>query len=491
MSRARTLSLPIRYALPGILSILIILAVGLTAWLSFRSGQTTANEMANNVSRKVIDQISERVISFMETPQQFHEMNLAAVRAGIVDLNDFSSLEKFFWNQVFISESVPYVYYGNEQGDFVGVDTNFGTEGPVYKIRDANSAPNRLTYKLDSYGNVVGDPTKTEDYDPRKRPWYQAAIETGAATWSPIYTSAARNDLQITPVMPVYDANETLQGVFGINLTLADLTTFLRSLKPSPNGRAFIIEYDGSLVATSAPDEQPFKVVTTTDANGKQVDQQERLNVTESKDPLINAAANFLGGKYGSYDKIAFEKNPETGSLIPLPFNFDFQGQNQIGQIVPITDSRGLNWIIVTVLPANDFMVRTYESIRTTLYFGLLVLVVAALLGFLFASWIIRPVTTMMAVSGSIEREEFELAPLEPLSHRTDELGQLARVIKTMASEVYAREQQMKQQLAELRIEIDEVKRKKQVEEIVDTDFFRELREKAQELRRRTGKSDA
>jgi hypothetical protein len=41
------------------------------------------------------------------------------------------------------------------------------------------------------------------------------------------------------------------------------------------------------------------------------------------------------------------------------------------------------------------------------------------------------------------------------------------------------REQDLKEQIEKLRIEIDEVKRQRLVSEIVDTDFFRDLQAKA------------
>ena len=43
-----------------------------------------------------------------------------------------------------------------------------------------------------------------------------------------------------------------------------------------------------------------------------------------------------------------------------------------------------------------------------------------------------------------------------------------------------------KNQVRELRIEIDEVKRKKQVSEIVESDFFQDLRAKARDMRSRS-----
>jgi len=52
-----------------------------------------------------------------------------------------------------------------------------------------------------------------------------------------------------------------------------------------------------------------------------------------------------------------------------------------------------------------------------------------------------------------------------------------------MALEVQARVSRLKQEVAQLRIEIDEVKQAKQVAEIVETDYFQELQRKARKLR--------
>jgi hypothetical protein len=52
-----------------------------------------------------------------------------------------------------------------------------------------------------------------------------------------------------------------------------------------------------------------------------------------------------------------------------------------------------------------------------------------------------------------------------------------------MAREVYAREQSLKQQVQELRIQIDEAKKAREVAEITESDYFRSLRDRAHRLR--------
>ena len=64
-----------------------------------------------------------------------------------------------------------------------------------------------------------------------------------------------------------------------------------------------------------------------------------------------------------------------------------------------------------------------------------------------------------------------------------------AAVVVHNAQEVRERESQLKAQITELRIEIDTAKRTKQVEEIVSTDFFQDLMQKASAARNRSRRS--
>jgi uncharacterized membrane protein/HAMP domain-containing protein len=74
----------------------------------------------------------------------------------------------------------------------------------------------------------------------------------------------------------------------------------------------------------------------------------------------------------------------------------------------------------------------------------------------------------------------------EEQTAEVDEIMRLSNVFYNMALQVLHREEQYREQIQQLRIEIDETKRQQQVSEIVDTDFFSELQAKAREMRRRS-----
>jgi hypothetical protein len=54
-----------------------------------------------------------------------------------------------------------------------------------------------------------------------------------------------------------------------------------------------------------------------------------------------------------------------------------------------------------------------------------------------------------------------------------------------MAREVRAREQRLQREIKQLSVQIDETKRRRQVAEITETDYFRDLQRRAKELRGR------
>ncbi len=95
----------------------------------------------------------------------------------------------------------------------------------------------------------------------------------------------------------------------------------------------------------------------------------------------------------------------------------------------------------------------------------------------------LQQVARIAEAAGAVEAERFDPALLVDVAARNDELGQLARVFQRMAIEVYAREQRLKQEVRELRIEIDRTRAAQQIAEITDTDYFRTLQEKARQLR--------
>jgi two-component system NtrC family sensor kinase len=116
-------------------------------------------------------------------------------------------------------------------------------------------------------------------------------------------------------------------------------------------------------------------------------------------------------------------------------------------------------------------------------------LAVVALLGFgiyVASRRVARPIlaiaeTASAVAAGDLERE----APVMT----NDEVGLLARVFNDMTAKLHERERRLKEQVQQLRIEIDEARAAQKVAEITDTDYFRDLQKRAGGLRRGGGGS--
>jgi CRP-like cAMP-binding protein len=66
-------------------------------------------------------------------------------------------------------------------------------------------------------------------------------------------------------------------------------------------------------------------------------------------------------------------------------------------------------------------------------------------------------------------------------------LAAVTDAVENMVKAIQEREERLREEVAQLRIKIDDTRRKQQVEEITETDYFQTLARQAQDLRKRSG----
>jgi CheY-like chemotaxis protein len=104
----------------------------------------------------------------------------------------------------------------------------------------------------------------------------------------------------------------------------------------------------------------------------------------------------------------------------------------------------------------------------------------------------LEQVSRVTGAAAALEAGAADLGDLASVAARDDALGVLARRFESMAREVQSREASLRAQVRELRIEIDHARQARQVAEITESDFFRDLSGRAADLRRiiRDGDTD-
>ena len=376
-SLSQKLSLRAVIVIPFLLQ--ISAAVGITGYLSWRNGQQAVNELASQLRNEVSKRTEEHLRSYLRQPALINQVNRKAVEVGELDVEDFPVLEGIFWQHIELFPWVKDVYMGNANGDYVAVSREDEGSLVIEEVLGKGDRIGKL-YNVAENGDRQEIIRTTSPYDPRKRPWYRAALEAEAATWSPIYTFKY-GDLGITASEPFFDKEGNVAGVVAVDLVLSQISEFLETIEVSESGKIFIMERSGLLVATSTESDS-FRYMPGQLS-------PERLMGSEMKDDLIAATAEFL------------TKDEKTLQQLQSlqQFNFYVKGDRQFVQVMPYQDPLGLDWLIVVVVPEMDFMAEIHASTRYTIELCLLALFIAAVFGWLAANWISRPI--MQLISGS------------------------------------------------------------------------------------------
>ncbi|MEM1169327.1 MAG: adenylate/guanylate cyclase domain-containing protein [Cyanobacteria bacterium P01_H01_bin.35] len=376
--------IPLRVVLiiPFLLQLLIV--VGLTGWLSFRNGQRGINDIASKLRREVAAHIDQQVDNYLQTPHLINQLNAYAVKEDNLSIFPVRG-QSLFWQQMNFFKSLQWIYCGSPQkGEFMGI-TRLGKNDTLW-LAFSNESTDffRDEYALDIQGNTTNLVTQSsKKYDSRRRPWYQAAIKAGKATWSEIYEDFSSGELIITAALPVYDPQNNLKAVCGVDLYFSqELSKFLKNIEIGNTGEAFILDTKGILIASSMA-----KVES---------EDKDRLGIqkaVDSNSQLIKSATQYLTEQYKDLSQIETKKE----------FDFILNGERIFMQVSPYSDNYGLNLLTVVVIPENEFMAQINVNTRSTIQLCFLALGIALGLGLLLiVRWITEPIKKLLTAACEI-----------------------------------------------------------------------------------------
>ncbi|MEO1094993.1 MAG: ATP-binding protein [Cyanobacteria bacterium J06638_28] len=362
----------------------IFLAVGLTGYISLRNGQRAVNEVASQLRQEISNRIQERLAEHSEMPHLINQVNADAVRRGDLQTQDQES-ERYLWQQMQYLDDMTWLYFGSAvDGSFIGVTQTLEDDLQVV-VNDVTTDFLGHYFAFDAEGNRETLIRVTPSvYDSRTRPWFQTAVETNQAVWSDIYGSVGLPQLIVSAVLPVYDNAGQLMGVTGVDFSLDDIGQFLQSIEIGKTGQAFVMDSEGLLVASSTR-EKPYIV--------KEDGILERTPAVDSGHPLTRQTARYLT------ETVDIQDLPEHTQL-----NFTAQRHKQFVQVSKFADQRGIDWLIVVVVPEADFMEQIEANTRTTILLCLGALAIATALGIFTARRITQPILELSHMSQVLAR---------------------------------------------------------------------------------------
>ena len=430
--------LPLRLVLVVPFVVQICAAVGLTGWLSLRNGEKAVNDLATQLRREISARIEQHLKSYLATPHLVNEINLNASHLRLLNLQKFPNLERYFWQQIQFFDSVRLISFINKQGEGVALE-RLDNGSLQLDVVDKSSPNNFRFYAVDSQGDRTKLLQVVPNFDPRRFPNYITAVRVGKPAWSKIFTYVgsygSSPKLAISAVVPVIDKTGEFHGVFGTDLLLSQISDFLRSLKISPSGQIFIMERSGLLVACSSQ----------TELFSTQKGKQQRVNAAESSNTVQRDTAKYLTERFGNLNDI---KSPQQ-------LDFRINGQRQFLQLLPFQDNRGIDWLIVTVVPESDLMGQINANTHITILLCLLALLVATVLGIFTSRWISAPILRLSQASLALAKRA-ALADFASTDLDQKVEGSGVNEVRTLAQSFNLMAAQLKESFNKLEIRVEE-----------------------------------
>ena len=92
--------------------------VTLVGYFSYCSGQEAVENLANQLMREENERVQQHLNSYLGKAQEVNRTNVDAFESGILDLNNFNALGKYFYRQV-QAHNFAYLNFGRKKGELI------------------------------------------------------------------------------------------------------------------------------------------------------------------------------------------------------------------------------------------------------------------------------------------------------------------------------------------------------------------------------------
>ncbi len=205
-------------------------------------------------------------------------------------------------------------------------------------------------------------------YDPRQRGFYRVALERGVRTWTEPYPFYMTHYTGVTRTQPVYvgsGAARHLHAVLTVDFDVNALSSYL-SGRQLPGMRALLYASDGTLLAYPQGAKAIQKLPLRSDR---------ALRYSDLSDPVLQAF--FASVKDAGRTQIDMRE-------------LTSEGQRFLTSVVPASNDPSLAWYIAYLVPESYFLSGLQQYQRGSIVIGMLAVLTAMLIAWLFARHIVR-----------------------------------------------------------------------------------------------------
>ncbi|MCH2148534.1 MAG: PAS domain S-box protein [Phycisphaerales bacterium] len=350
-----------------------VLIVGLLLSMMWHGQSREAVKgLADSDLKQLHSLVSIKINDLLSIPSRVCRLNERLVQEGVLDPDNLDSWWPIYSREFDSFEMLSSIVWGDADGRALWIGRY--SDGDIYwAVKKDGAAETMDQWRLAPDGSLPNEPPVSFSYNLFERPWFQAPVEVGGPTWTDPFVWAGGDEdgpatLGIAYGIPLYHPDGTLQGVVDADLSLNDLSTFLRSIVIGRTGMTAVIEEQGRILATSsklefiAPDGTLRRISDVADARA-------------------DAASSMLG---------------EAPYQMPFSGTIESDGEVYYMQATPVGNEFGLDWSLVSIVPEQDFLAEIDAGFRQSSIVSLIAVVLAILVGLISTRWLVTPLRTLV-----------------------------------------------------------------------------------------------
>ncbi len=464
----------LKYFLPIAVALLVLIPAALVAWTSWNAARDAAEVVARALMNQAAIRLDGETRADLGQAGQLLDSfaKSSDINQQIPDINKVQPIANFeaaAWGPVRGQDLVRYAYFGNANGEFLGVDATNTGPGKQNRVRVGVRTANE-TRRWFFFAALPGDRSEPDnvdsaDYDPRTRPWYKAALDAAAGgavnaakgsipiaatstsgdsksmvkrAWTSVYPSFSKNELVVTQSVAVYDSNAALVGVIAADLSLKRLGAELKALQISPNGVAFIVDEKGLLIATSSND-----VVTGTKDSP-------RMLASAATNKLIRATAEQAFITTGIEQRKIVDFHKFNANDVAVIAHVATLNQADDGRIAATNIPK---WRLIIAAPESDFTGAFNAKLKGALLWAIGLFLLAILIGVWLARRLVGSVSQVVEAAARIGKGDLSRpimkSRFEEFRQINHEMGDTADALRQSRDALMAQNQMLEQKVAE------------------------------------------
>jgi len=384
---------PINSLLTAVVVALIVVAAGGMALSAYQSMTRSLDETWDRLAGSMAERTMQEANFLLALAGPAGRLSEETVDDGGLDPKDHEAMLSWLEHGLEADPHVTWMAWADIAGTYIAAYR--WPEGEELRIRKTlrlrqdGKTWHRAWERRGERWELIED--KFTDYDPRVRPFWDAATQSEEGAWVDPYLFLSRMQPGVSWALPSRDGDNVLRGVWIVDFECGPLSDYLAGLDVGRSGRVYLLDHLGQVVG------HPEGLVA---GNGQILRAGDHEDAQLSQAWLALEQGDFEPGVYDVGDRLASAHRFPEESRVP--------------------------WWVLVVVPKDELYGPATRQARRSLVLTVGVVLLAMLAGLIFSRQLSSAVSTVEAEMNRVARFELSEVSLAETPSLFKEINALA-----------------------------------------------------------------